>query len=67
IVREVHPIPTAMVQPWMPLGIAYMLLMLSMGVPLVVFLFVKSLWIALAIPLLMLISYRVTAKDLYRF
>ena len=64
--REVHPIPVAMVQPWMIWNVAAELVLLSLGVPATAYLFVKSVWIVALIPVCLIVSYRITAKDLYR-
>lgn len=64
--REVHPIPTAMVQPWMIMNVLAELVALSFGVPAMLFLITKSLWVGILIPLLLIVSYRVGAKDMFR-
>lgn len=64
--REVHPIPTAMVQPWMIMNVLAELVALSFGVPAMLYLFTRWMWSAMLIPILLIVAYRVTAKDMFR-
>ncbi|QQC67862.1 VirB3 family type IV secretion system protein [Paraburkholderia ginsengisoli] len=64
--REVHRIPRGMVQPWMIGGCLAELLLGSFALPTVAFMFLKWWPVMLAIPFLIVVSYLVTAKDIFR-
>ncbi|MGZ2749906.1 VirB3 family type IV secretion system protein [Burkholderia stagnalis] len=64
--REVHEIPKGMVQPWMIWGILGELLLGSFAVPIVAFIVTKWWPILFVIPLLIIVSYLITSKDMYR-
>jgi type IV secretory pathway VirB3-like protein len=65
--RQVHEIPKGMVTPWMIWGCLAELFLGSFVVPAVIFMFFKWAPVMLAIPVLLVASYLVTAKDLFRF
>ena len=65
--KIVHEIPKGMVTPWMIWGCLAELFLGSFVAPAVVFIFFKWAPVMLAIPALLVASYLITAKDLFRF
>ena len=65
--RRVHVIPRGMVTPWMIWGCLAELFLGSFVLPAVIFMFLKWAPVILAIPFLLVASYLITAKDLFRF
>jgi type IV secretory pathway VirB3-like protein len=65
--RTVHEIPKGMVTPWMIWGCLAELFLGSFVAPAAVFIFFKWASVMLAIPVLLVASYMITAKDLFRF
>jgi type IV secretory pathway VirB3-like protein len=64
--RQVHEITKGMVQPWMIGGCLAELFLASFALPAVVFMFIKWWPVTLAIPVLIVLSYLLTAKDVFR-
>lgn len=65
--RRVHEIPKGMVTPWMIWGCLAELFLGSFVAPAVAFIFFKWAPVMIAIPVLLVASYLITAKDLFRF
>jgi type IV secretory pathway VirB3-like protein len=64
--RESHEIPKGMVQPWMIWGCVAELFLGSFVLPAAVFMFLKWWPVMLAVPFLIIGSYMITAKDMFR-
>ncbi|SAL05224.1 hypothetical protein AWB78_07368 [Caballeronia calidae] len=64
--KQVHEIPKGMVQPWMIWGCLAELFLASFTLPAVTFMFLKWWPVVLAVPLLIIASYLLTAKDMFR-
>ena len=64
--RTVDHIPVANVRPFMVADIHWVLFFASILAPAVAWVITRVLWVGLAIPFLLYLSYRATEKDMFK-